>query len=297
MLEIIVPATSANLGPGFDCLGIALNLYNKFYFEETENSLEILGCDEEFTNENNLVYTSMKYFYENQNCTYIPSGIKIRIDEGIPISRGLGSSASCIVAGVLAANILTKSNLTKDDLLRIATEIEGHPDNVAPALFGNMIVSVTDNNDIYYNIIPVPNELRFCALIPKFSLSTSESRSILPKYIPYADGVYNIGRASLLVSAFMNHKLDLIKVACKDKLHQNYRGTLIKDFDTIVNYINTLESYGVFLSGAGPTIMTIIKTDDYNFISSFNSYLNNLESDWILKYLSCDNLGTVVNVY
>ncbi|MGL5694870.1 MAG: homoserine kinase, partial [Peptostreptococcaceae bacterium] len=137
MLEIIVPATSANIGPGFDTLGLALNLYNKFYFTEIDNGLEITGCEDSYKNENNLIYTSMLYFYNKVNTKKKPSNIKIHIESNIPVSRGLGSSATCIIAGIVAANILSESYLSKDILLNIATQIEGHPDNVAPALLGN----------------------------------------------------------------------------------------------------------------------------------------------------------------
>lgn len=140
MLEIIVPATSANIGPGFDCLGIALNIYNKFYVEEIESGLEIEGCEDAYKNENNLVYTSMKYFFDRVKPEKIPAGIKIKIQSEVPICRGLGSSASCIVAGVIAANALSGANLDKNQLLNIASEIEGHPDNVAPAILAQCLV-------------------------------------------------------------------------------------------------------------------------------------------------------------
>ncbi|MGL6105979.1 homoserine kinase [Romboutsia sp.] len=296
MLEIIVPATSANIGPGFDCLGIALNLYNKFYIEEIENSVQIVGCEDAFSNKDNLVYKSMKYFFDNVECNYIPKGVKIYIKSDIPISRGLGSSATCIVAGVLAANHLSKSNLSKDELLKLATEIEGHPDNVAPAIFGNMIVSIMDDSKIHYNIIKIPNELKFCAIIPDFRLSTEKARSVLPVNVPHTDGIFNVGRVSLLISAIMNSKFELIKVACQDKMHQNYRGTLIKDYDNIVSYANNLNCVGVFLSGAGPTIMSIIKHEDRHFINNMSSFLNKLESSWVVQDLECDYSGAIVNI-
>lgn len=296
MLEIIVPATSANIGPGFDCLGIALNLYNKFYIEEIEDGIEIIGCEDEFSSTNNLVYKSMKYFFDNVKCNHIPKGIKIDIKSNIPISRGLGSSASCIVAGVLAANHLSKSDLTKDELLKISTEIEGHPDNVAPALFGNMIVSIIDSNKIHYNIIKIPNVIKFAVMIPDFRLSTEKSRKVLPTMVSHSDAVFNIGRVSLLISAIMNQKFDLIKVGCQDKIHQDYRGSLIQGYDNIISYANELNSLGVFLSGAGPTIMSVINYDDNNFINSMSTYLEGLESNWIIKDLKCNSFGSILNI-
>lgn len=296
MLEVIVPATSANIGPGFDCLGIALNLYNKFYIEEIKNGVEIISCEDEFNDNNNLVYKSMKYFFDNVECNYIPKGLKITIQSNIPISRGLGSSASCIVAGVLAANHLGKANLSKDELLKIATEIEGHPDNVAPAIFGNMTVSIMDNGKIHYNVIDIPKELKFCAMIPDFRLCTKKARGVLPNNVPHTDAIFNIGKVSLLVSAIMNNKFELIKVACQDKIHQNYRGSLIKDYDAIISQANKLNSLGVFLSGAGPTIMSIIKNEDNQFPNNMNSYLSKLHSNWTIQNLECDYFGAVINI-
>lgn len=296
MLEIIVPATSANIGPGFDCLGIALNIYNKFYVQEIESGLEIEGCEDAYKNENNLVYTSMKYFFDRVKPEKIPAGIKIKIQSEVPICRGLGSSASCIVAGVIAANALSGANLDKNQLLNIASEIEGHPDNVAPAILGNMIVSVTDNENIHYDIIKIPEELRFCAMIPNFKLSTEKARGVLPKEILYSDGVFNVSRVALLISALLNKNFDLLKVACQDKLHQNYRGTLIENYNDIVEKSEQLNSIGVFLSGAGPTIMSLIKENDDSFVDNMKNYLQKLKSDWEIKELCCDSNGAVLNI-
>lgn len=296
MLEIKVPATTANIGPGFDTLGLALNVYNKFYISEIDKGIYIDGCDDKYRNENNLIYTSMKYFYNKINPPKIPTGIKIKIESNIPLSRGLGSSATCIVAGVVAANILSDSNLNKYELLKIASEIEGHPDNIAPALLGNMVVSLIDDGNIYYDTIKIPNELSFCCIIPDFELSTSLARSILPNTIYHKDCVFNISHSTLLVSALLNKNFDLIKIACKDKIHQDYRGKLIENYYDIVNMSYDLNCIGVFLSGAGPTIMSIIKDDDINFIGEMKSFLESLDNRWILKKLKCDTNGTIVNV-
>lgn len=296
MLEIKVPATTANIGPGFDTLGLALNLYNKFYISEIKEGIDIVGCDDEYKNKDNLVYTSMKYFYNKVSPNKIPNGIKIEIKSNIPVSRGLGSSATCIVAGVMAANILSESNLDKKTILRIATEIEGHPDNIAPALFGNMTVSIIDDGEIYYDIINIPKELSFCAMIPDFELLTSLSRKILPKEIPHSDGVYNVSRVSLLVISLMNKNLGLIKVACKDRLHQRYRGDLIPNYYDIVSKANILDAVGVFLSGSGPTIMSIIQNSDDKFIDSMKSFVSTLDTNWIIKNMQCDTKGATINI-
>ena len=296
MLEVIVPATSANIGPGYDCLGVALSLYNKFYFEEIDEGIIIEEKEKEYINKDNLVYKSMQYFFEKVKPSIVPKGIKIKIIDEIPICRGLGSSATCIVAGLVGANYLSKSNLGKEEILMLATEIEGHPDNVAPAIYGNMIVSFMEKEKIYYDTINVPKHLRFCALIPDFKLSTEKARSVLPKVIQHNDGVFNVSRATLLVTAFMNNNLELLKVACKDKFHQEYRSPLINDYDKIVSHSSKLNCLGTFLSGAGPTIMCLTSDDNKNFVPHMKSYLETLENKWQVKDLHCDFQGVIINI-
>jgi len=202
MVSIKVPATSANMGPGFDCLGVALDLYNHFEIEETASGLEITGCEECFSNDTNLIYTSMQKCFEVLN--YQPKGLKININSNIPISRGLGSSAACIVGGIAAANELAGGKLTKAQILEIANAIEGHPDNVAAALMGGMTIAVQDKGKIYYENVKIADNLRFCAIIPDFTLSTSEARAALPNNLTYGDAIFNISRATLLATALGN---------------------------------------------------------------------------------------------
>lgn len=292
MIKVTVPATSANFGPGFDCLGIALNLYNTFIFEEIEKGTEFIGCSEEFKNEDNLVYTSMEKCFEKID--YKPSGIRIEMQCNIPVSRGLGSSAACILAGVMAANEIAGGPLNKAEILKVAVEIEGHPDNIAPALYGGMAVSIKDEEKIYVEKIKLSSELKFCALIPDFTLSTQMSRSVLPKEIPYKDALFNIGRTALLIAALNNGSLDMIKIGCEDKLHQSYRGKLINNYEDIIRKCGELNSKAVFLSGAGPTIMNIINVDDEDFIEKITKYVSNLQNKWIAKPLDVDYKGAVI---
>lgn len=292
MLSIKVPATSANMGPGFDCLGIALNLYNNYFIEEIDSGLIIDDSDESFNNKDNLVYTSMQKCF--QKFGYQPKGIKIVIRSQIPVSRGLGSSAACILAGVLAANQIAKANLSKTELLEIAAEIEGHPDNIAPALFGGMVISLKDENVIFHDKINVSDNIKFCAMIPDFKLSTHDARAILPEKIDYKDAVYNIARSSLMVAALSNGSDHLIKIACKDRLHQIYRGNLIENFDDIIEKSNLLNCLGSFLSGAGPTIIAIIEAKDNSFCTNIEDYLAKFSSKWSVKELNQDIIGAVV---
>lgn len=289
MIKIKIPATSANIGPGFDTLGLALNLYNTFEFYEIEEGLEIIGYEDSHNNESNLIYTSMLKVFEKVN--YSPKGIKIIVDGDIPISRGLGSSAACILGGVMGANELAGAPLSKDEVFKIATEIEGHPDNIAPALFGGLVVSVTDDNEIYHNRIDVVPRLKFVALIPDFTLSTKSAREVLPTNILYKDAVYNVGRVSLLISAFNNGRFDLLKVALKDRLHQPYRGRLISGFDEIIKKCYELNCLGAYLSGAGPTIMTVINKEDNDLIIHMRDYFNKNNIKWDIKELDLDLRG------
>jgi homoserine kinase len=293
MISIKVPATSANMGPGFDCLGVALDLYNDYEIEETASGIEITGCEECYSNETNLIYTSMQKCFEVLN--YQPKGLKININSSIPISRGLGSSAACIVGGIAAANELAGGKLTKAQLLEIANAIEGHPDNVAPALLGGMIIAVQNKGKVYHENVKIADNLRFCAIIPDFTLSTSEARAALPHKLSYGDAIFNISRATLLVTALANGSYDLIRHACEDALHQPYRSKLIPGYDEIMQKSKELDCLGIFLSGAGPTIMAIIKNTDQSFVSGIQSFLDTLKDKWIVKELHIDYEGTVIS--
>jgi homoserine kinase len=290
MIEIKVPATTANMGPGFDCLGLALDLYNIFYIEEIKDGLIIEGCDPEFQNKNNLVYTSMLKCFKKLDYSF--TGVKIIIENNIPVSRGLGSSASCILAGIIGANEIAGGSLSIDEIFQLASEIEGHPDNISPALFGGMTVSISNNNTALYNKIPIAKGLKFCALVPDFKLSTEKARAVLPNEIPYKDAVFNVGRASFMVSCLVNGKFDLLNIACKDKLHQNYRGKLINDYNQLISKCENLNCFGVFLSGAGPTIMVILEENNDSFTNRIKEFVNDLNNHWNILELNLNHKGT-----
>ena len=202
MIRVIVPATSANLGPGFDSLGISLSIYNEYEFSlKDENGLFFEGVEEEFQNEDNIIYMAIKKVFDKYNFKFKGLGIKI-IRQDIPISRGLGSSSSCIVAGLIGAFALMGKEINKDEILSLAVDIEGHPDNVCPAIFGGLVSTVmTESNKPLYNCIEIKEGIKFIALVPRVKLLTEKARAILPKEIPFKDCVYNIGRAALLISA------------------------------------------------------------------------------------------------
>ena len=289
MFEIKVPATTANMGPGLDTLGVAFKLYNRFIVEEIENGLEIFGCDEEFANSDNLVYTTMLKTFKKLK--KIPKGVKLTFKTEIPVSGGLGSSATCILAGITAANRLCGDVLTKQEVLNFACVIEGHPDNVTPALVGGMTVSIMNEKDDYYNKIPISGGIKFCALIPKLQLSTKASRAVLPETIPFKDAVYNVGRVSMLIAALVNGDYKGVKLGCKDKLHQPYRMGLIKNYSEISSFVKETEALGVFLSGAGPTIMVMLKKDDINTEKDLKEFLKGLSGNWETMNLEIEQEG------
>ena len=293
MIKVRVPATSANMGPGFDSLGIGLTLYNEFGFKEIESGLKFKGIPEEFCNEENIIYEAMKYCFDKAG--YKIKGLEIsELNQDVPISRGLGSSSTCIVGGLVGANEILGGKFSEDELLDMAVEIEGHPDNVAPALIGGMVVAITEENKTFYDKINLKGGLKFVAIVPNFRLSTEKARGVLPKEITLKDGVYNVSRAALMVSSFISGKYELIKYACKDAFHQNYRSQLIPGFEKVYNKSYELGALGCYLSGAGPTIMAIIDEKDERFGNKLKQFLNDENLQWDILELSLDSEGATI---
>lgn len=257
-VTIRVPATTANLGPGFDAFGCALSLYTDVTFEETECGLEITGCDEEFTGPDNLAYTSFCAVLASF-CEDIP-GVKIHIDAHIPICRGLGSSAALLVAGAIGANVLRGNKLSTQGLLNITNAMEGHPDNLAPAFYGGLTASMVDNGLPVTVNFPLHPDWEFLALVPDFSLSTAKARAILPAELPRADAVYNISHGAMVLKALELGDTKLLRNAMKDRLHQDYRKHLITDYDAIETLVRTTNA-GFCISGAGPTLLCITQDE------------------------------------
>lgn len=290
MIKVKVPATSANMGPGFDALGVAVNLYNEFAVEVKESGLSFEGFPEEFCNEDNIVYKSMVMCF-NKAKFKIP-GLKIcALKQEVPVSRGLGSSSTCIVGGLVLANEIMNKKFTKEEIFQMSVEIEGHPDNVAPAVLGGMVVSINEEGIYYYEHINIKNDYKFVAIVPNFRLSTSDAREVLPKSLTIKDGVYNVSRVGLLIAALSNGNDSLLKYACKDAFHENYRSKLIKGFYEVKEEAYKLGALASYLSGAGPTIMAIVSEDNTNFTANMKSYLKEQLLDWAVFELSIDKLG------
>ena len=258
-----VPASSANLGPGFDSFGIAWQLYNEIDFQITENGLDISGCAEQYQNEENLAFRGFRRVLERCNVPY--TGVAIRFGRcAIPVSRGLGSSAALIAAGVTAANALCGLGLTREELLLLATEVEGHPDNVAPALYGGLGVSAMDGGRAITRRFPLSDSLHFAALVPPFELSTSLARSVLPTELPREDAVFNVSRGALLLRALGDGDAELLNFAMDDRIHQSYRAKLIDGFKTARIEAQECGAAGICISGAGPTLLCVADRPDFS---------------------------------
>lgn len=249
-------ATSANLGPGFDAFGICLNLYNEYSFE-VSNEYEITEFNNKYKDPaNNLIIQSYETVFKKLNKEIIP--IKLtQIVHDIPTSRGLGSSASCIVSGVMIANEVLGNPLSVFEVFQIASSIEGHPDNVAPLIYGGLTCSF--KNDLFHTVKCSPCEdFIYTVCIPTFELKTSVARSVLPKSISMSDAVSNISHSVALIKALETGDMNLLKIANVDKLHQDYRFPLINNSDFFKDFAEK-NNATCMISGAGPTILLISK--------------------------------------
>ncbi len=267
-VSVKVPATTANLGPGFDCLGLALPIYNTITVEETimpGTGIEINIIDETNeqdiisipTDENNIVYKAIELLYNSIGQS--PSELKITIKTQIPIARGLGSSAAVIVGGLIAANELLGRPADEAALLSIATEIENHPDNITPAVVGGFVVSsLEEDGSVIYSKMNWPKDWNITVCIPDYELSTSIARSVLPAQVPMKDAIFNLKHVGMLVQAVNTHDEKLMKAALDDRLHQQYREKLIPGLKEIKEALKHEDNVmGVVISGAGPAILVI----------------------------------------
>lgn len=263
-IEVQVPATTANIGPGFDCLGAALTRYNRFRFtvvgaETTSPQIQVLGAEAlgVATDRRNLVYKAFaSYFQQRQQP--IP-GVKIQIQLGVPLSRGLGSSATAIVAGLMGANAFVEDPLNKHQLLAQAIALEGHPDNVAPAILGGCQLAAQDSQTKNWTLCEIawaPDIVPIVA-IPNFELSTQAARQGLPKHCSYGVAIFNTAHLGLLIKGLEAGRTDWLRAALQDQLHQPYRLPLIPGYAAVCQAAADAGAYGVVISGAGPTLLAL----------------------------------------
>lgn len=287
-ITVRVPATTANLGVGFDTLGCALELYNTLSFT-LSSRLSFTGCDEEYQTSDNLAYQGFKAVYEHMGRP-VP-GVAIDISAGIPVCRGLGSSAAMIAAGALAADRLAGFGLSTGELLSVITPIEGHPDNLAPALFGGLTASMTVAGQVYTVSYPVHPQLRFVLMSPDFPLSTHAARSVLPKAVPFQDAVGQLSRLALLPKALELGDEALIAHCLADRLHQPYRFPLIDESTELRAIAHDLGCDAFCISGAGPTLLCI--TRDGSLAARLREAARTLRHHWHIAELAVDHTGAV----
>lgn len=308
-VSVKVPATSANLGPGFDCLGIALPIYNTVTIDETVLpgtgvEINILSQDENFddliidhipTDENSIVYKAVELLYNSIGQT--PSELKINIQTQIPVTRGLGSSAAVIVGALIAANHLLGEPADESAILSIATEIEGHPDNVTPAVVGGLVLSsMEDDGSILYRKIDWPEDWAITVCVPDVELATEISRSVLPENVPMQDAVFNTKRMGMLIQAIHAQDEELMKAALTDKLHQPYRAKLVPWMDEINQSIKHDDDiFGCVLSGAGSTVLVISKQNATDRVrNKISEVMTNLNVKADIKTLKVENDGATI---
>ena len=259
MIRVKVPATSANLGVGFDCMGLALDWQGVFTFCFDGPEFMISGCPKAYQNKDNLVYHAFAR-------TLMALGkrvpvVQIHIDTPIPVARGRGSSASCIVAGVLGAVAYSGQKLPLQELLRLATLLEHHPDNVAPALYGSLCASFMENGMPYTAQFAVHEKFRFVTIIPDYEVRTEDARRILPSDMSYADAVYQMGRCATLGKALESGDEEMVRHACIDRMQEPYRSRLIPEYDEVKRLCMDLGALAFVISGSGSTMLAVCTAD------------------------------------
>lgn len=290
MIKVTVPATSANLGIGYDTLGMAVSLYSHFTFDHAD-TLTITGCPEEFQNRDNMVYVAFEQALEQWGMEPFPISIDIQTE--IPVARGLGSSSTCVVAGIMGAAALTRRTVTREELVAMATALEGHPDNVAPALLGAAVCSFTPEDELprclRYN---VSERLRFITIIPPYEVHTSEARKVVPQEVPLSTAVWQMGRIAGLARGLETGDTELIAAANDDRLQEPYRRKLIPDYDAIRATCLEGGAKTIWISGSGSTLMAV--TDDTIVAKFLQVRLREQFPTCETHILTCDTQGAQI---
>ena len=293
MIRVIVPATTANMGPGFDSLGCALSLYARFECEKIDSGLWIEGCDERYRNEDNLFVRAFRRAERAMGVSESP--IHVRLNTEVPASRGLGSSATLSVGGVLAANALSGNLLKPDECLALAVELEGHPDNAAPAMLGGMRASFMEDGKPVTAEVPIGENIGFIAMIPNFETKTSDMRRALPECVPMGDAIFNLSRVAVLIRAMETGNLNLIAHAMTDRLHQPYREKLIDDCDRARRAAMESGAAAFCISGSGSTCLAVADGKNAETIAEgIRKKLADSPYGWRVLHLNPDRCGARV---
>ena len=272
MIKIRVPATTANLGPGFDCLGLALKLYLNLEIEEIAQGLVIEyhgeGADKFSSKKDTLIRKSAELVLKKIGQDKSKKGLKIKVFNQIPITRGLGSSASAIIGGIVGAVRLYNIDLTNQEMLELALSLEGHMDNIVPALIGGLTLAYkTGREEIRWTRIETPLDLRIVEAIPEFTLNTKEARKVLPQKVALPEAIFNLSRSALLVNALQNSDWEVLAEAMEDRLHQPYRIPFIPGIEDMFSQIKKTGLAGAALSGSGPSVVSLTKMGSEGIIS------------------------------
>ena len=259
--RIKVPASTSNLGSGFDTLGLALELHNEVEVQLKGKKLELdivgEGAQDLPRGSKNLFIQALDLYFKHVGKPR-PKGLRITMNNHIPLARGLGSSGATIISGLLAAKKISRKAISDQEIVSLALKLEEHPDNLVPALIGGLSISVIHEGQVIYMGLPVPLGLSAVIIIPEFKLSTKKARAILPKTVAFSDAVFNLSRASLLTASLIAGRYDLLNIAVQDKLHQRYRFNLSSPMKKIFDLASSVGGCGTFMSGAGPSILTFV---------------------------------------
>ena len=295
--RISVPATSANVGPGFDVMGLAFDMYNRFTFDtDCPEKLQIEGCLPEFAAaENNLLYQTLTQVLAQHG--RLAPNLRITFDTDLPVCSGLGSSSTCIVAGVMAANIIGNLSMDTEQILRTATQIEGHPDNVAPAILGGFVAAIVEDGLVYWHRYPISDRISFYAIMPEVRVPTEAARAALPKTYTLTDCIYNLSRVPILVEGLERADPRLIRAGCKDRIHQEYRLQLIPQGEEVMRFVtDKTDAVAVYISGAGPTIVAVVIDDDDAFLKQINDFTSNLTLKWTTRKMHLQRQGAHIRL-
>lgn len=288
IINVKAPATSANVGPGFDVFAFALNMFNEASFERIEKGLEISGCHEKYRNETNLAFRAYKAVFDVTGKKM--GGLRLTEKNQIPFCRGLGSSAAMISEGAVSANEMLGSPLDKEELLEVCLQIEPHPDNLAACIYGGFTSAVKVNDKHVVKNTNVSDKLDFYAIISDQQVSTDEARLVLPKEITLSDAVFNISRASMLQGAFESGDQSLLSVLLRDRIHEPYRKKLIDEFDVVRSTAYSSGAYAFYISGSGSTCIAM--SDEESFVEEMNENLSRLGIKRKVIKLKASNEGT-----
>lgn len=293
-----VPASTANLGPGFDTIGLALQLYTTIKVKRSDHTqFYLLGDHQQGlpTDKRNLIYQVIDHLFKKAGL-HTPE-LEIEVDTDIPLARGLGSSGTAIVGGLVAGNYLAGQPFSKQDLFQIASEMEGHPDNVGASLFGGMIVAAKNELGEYAHIqLSPPESLKVVVAIPDYELPTKLARDVLPDHYSRKDTVHAISHSALLAAAMAKGDLSALQVALDDRVHQPYRKALLPGFEEIQKNCRQFGALGAVISGAGPTILAFAPGNSEELRHYMESTLQKAGVSAKVMELGIDMTGTTSTV-